>query len=69
MDPNATLRDIANALDDSEGTVQPAVAAAYDLRTWIKQGGFPPHWALYPKATRFYAVYFNLPFSQFYGVL
>nr|MBA3351921.1 hypothetical protein [Blastocatellia bacterium] len=51
MDPNATLRDIANALDDSEGTVQPAVAAAYDLRTWIKQGGFPPHWALYPKAT------------------
>lgn len=69
MDPNATLRIIAEAMTAPDGTCEPAIDAAYDLRTWISSGGFPPHWAMYPKATKFYADYFGVPYSTFYGVL
>ena len=40
MDPDATLRDLLAALEESDlETVTELVQA---LRTWIEKGGFPP---------------------------
>lgn len=72
MDPNATLRLIAEDLNPDappESQDEDVIQAAYDLLTWISNGGYPPHWAMHREATRFYADFFNIPYSQFYGVL
>lgn len=69
MDPNATLRLIDEALKNSGGTVRDVVEPMYVLRDWIAAGGFGPHWAMYPSATKAYADYFEIPYSRFYGAI
>jgi hypothetical protein len=40
MDPNATLRDLTNALED--GDYDDAVTLASDLLMWLHRGGLIP---------------------------
>lgn len=49
MDPNACLRRIDEATSRSERT-----EALADLHSWLSSGGFAPHWAMYPEATKRY---------------
>lgn len=49
MDPNACLQRIADASDRAEER-----NAIDDLHTWLSGGGFAPHWAMHPDATRVY---------------
>lgn len=49
MDPNATLR-----LAVKGNTARERLEALENLDTWIRQGGFAPHWAMEPEGTRRY---------------
>ena len=48
MDPNETLRIIAEALDD--GDYAEAREFAINLEDWLHKGGFAPNWKAYPRA-------------------
>lgn len=52
MDPDATLRLIAEAVADGELTE--ADEACDDLRVWLQRGGFEPDWSRWPGATAYY---------------
>jgi len=52
MDPNATLRALAEALEDGDEFGQREYQ--YILASWIARGGFAPDWDAYPEAARFF---------------
>ncbi len=49
MDPNETLRSIAEA-----ETAEEKCKAVIDLFKWLEAGGFQPDWDAYPRSTRVY---------------
>jgi hypothetical protein len=66
MDPNATLRALANERTPRTLTAREAIAdlagwqrdrrtvrnAIEDLHVWLAGGGFSPDWARYPRGAR-----------------
>ena len=50
MDPNATLREIAEALKSDDREL--ARKARTDLIAWIRKGGFQPDWTIVNQQTR-----------------
>jgi len=52
MDPNATLKDIAEHTES--GDEAEARSSALYLKEWICNGGFQPDWDRYPEATAWY---------------
>ena len=65
MDPNATLRLIAEALEELESLelgnfdareeIQKELAfTCNDLAGWIAKGGFQPDWLAHPKGAGYY---------------
>ncbi len=62
MDPNANLREqdeIANIplLQRTPEQILRLNELRRDLFTWLRNGGFEPTWALYPRAARYYGHY------------
>ena len=55
MDPNATLRDINDALDVDD--TEAADLACEDLYRWLTFNAFAPDWTRYPAATEYYRAY------------
>lgn len=51
MDPNATLKLIADCL--ASGDHDGAHEAAENLREWLAKGGFAPDWTAYPDAAKY----------------
>lgn len=49
MDPDATLRRIADA---RFGDPEELLDACRDLSAWLRRGGFEPDWAACPAGTR-----------------
>lgn len=54
MDPNATLRLIAECLEDRD--YGSALESCFDLKRWIANGGFQPEWDAYPAASAYFVV-------------
>lgn len=55
MDPNATLREIHNALMNRE-TGDEIDEWCEALGDWVDNGGFEPDWKAYPLGTSYYQV-------------
>ena len=62
MDPNATLRRIADLLHEEPGelTDESLDEACHDLIDWLMAGGFAPDWAKHPFATTYLRTYWGL---------
>ena len=58
MDPTAALRDAEAGLDAfiARNDIHQSLL---DLREWLSHGGFAPHWAMYPRATREFVALFG----------
>ena len=48
MDPNAALYEIEEGARITANTRE----AMGNLYNWLRNGGFPPNWAMYPKGTK-----------------
>ena len=56
MDPNATLRRIADLMHEEPGelTEECLAEACQDMREWLAKGGFEPQWEKSPFAAAHY---------------
>lgn len=52
MDPNATLKALADAIQDD--SLPDAFEAISALKDWLVKGGFDPDWPAYPDAADYY---------------
>jgi len=63
MDPNATLRDIDEFIDDTAMSNQ-LVDLCDALHTWLLHGGYEPDWTAYPSGASYYLGYHGLPHQK-----